>query len=283
MSQTTIFLDGKIVQARRALINSLAPGTVEGQGVFETIRVANGNVYNLEEHLNRMARGLRIFKIKPPCSRRQWRQRLSRIIRINGFTQAGLRIAVWRQHKRVRIAIVGRAIKGHAGPEHKAGMTAIISSVKRNKSRYSNVKSIAYECFRRAWEEARQNGFDEALLLNNRREIVEGSRTNIFYASKGKLFTPAVRCGCLNGITRKTILCCAREINIPCSVTRAPVARLIRADEAFVTNALIGIVPLISVNSHVIGTGEAGSLTRRLMEAYYRKMHLSCPPKSKSL
>ena len=258
-------------------MDSLLPGVLQGQGVFETMRVYNGTIFSLAKHFDRLFRGLKLLKIPSPYSKKQWQKYLYQTIKVNSLKEARIRLAVWREKGKLRIAIVCQDFKDSLIRKDQMSLRAIISSVRRKKTRYSNIKSMDYLCFRQAFNEAKEQGFDEAILLNNRKEIVEGSRTNIFYIKKEVLYTPAVKCGCLNGITRQIVLQCAHQLGIPNKVVTAHTQKLIRCDEAFVTNALIGVVPLTAVGDRLIGHGKAGLLTKKIMNAYNANVHSACP------
>ena len=273
----SIFLDGHFVKARENLIDSLSPGIIHGKGAFETMRVYNGKIFVLEEHFKRLVRGLKRFRIRSPYSTKQWEKYLYQTIKTNSLKEARIRLAVWRENRRLRIAIVCQDINPSWDRKYTKGIKAGISDIKRKRSRFSNVKSIDYSCFRQAFEEAKKRGYDEAVLLNNCNEVVEGSRTNIFIVKKGILYTPAVQCGCLNGITRQIVIQLARQHGVSCRVTVLTIRDLHSADEVFVTNSLIGISPVTTLSGRLIGQGKAGPLTRKLMNAYKTIVHSACP------
>jgi len=276
MKTKSIFLDGQMIKARMEFIDSLAPGIVQGKGVFETMRVYSGKIYALQKHFDRLFRGLRLLGIRSPYTKKQWEQHLYQTINVNSLKEARIRLAVWREGGKLRIAIVCQDVKRDHPRKKQSGLKAMISGVRRNKTRYSNIKSMDYLCFRKAFKQAEEQGFDEAILMNNRGEIVEGSRTNVFFVKKGILYTPAVTCGCLNGITRQIVLQCARHLKITSKVTIVSPQKLIRSDEAFVTNSLIGVVPLIVVGVRVIGQGKPGQVTKKIMDVYSANVHSSC-------
>jgi len=268
MTIQSIFLDGEMVKARPRLIESLVPGIVQGKGVFETMRLFNGTIFMLEEHLGRLFRGLKTFKIQPPYSKGKLKQYLYQTIKMNTLKEARIRLAVWKTDQRLHIAIVCQNIGKRSDAKYKEGFKAILTDVQRNKTRYSNIKSMDYSCFRTAFQKAQEEGCDEAILLNNRRELVEGSRTNIFYIKDQMLFTPAVKCGCLSGITRKIVIQCARRLKITCRAVAADIGDLLKSDEAFVTNSLIGVMPLTVIDGKMIGRGKMGPLTQKILQTY---------------
>lgn len=283
MTSKALFLDGRMIRASDKLVESLTPGVVQGKGVFETMRVCGGAIFALEAHMIRLLQGLKTLNMRMPCSRKQLKKYLDRVIRVNHFKEARLRLAVWKEGRSLRLTIVGQDTVGYSAHKYKKGFKAVISDIQRKKTRFSHIKSMDYGCFRQAFMEARRRKCDEAILLNNCKEIVEGSRTNVFLIKKGVLYTPATRCGCLNGITRQIVISLARQMNISCRAVAVDVRRLQQADEAFVTNSLMGIMPLTVVAGKEIGRGEAGPLTQKLLRAYRSNVHSSCPPQSKSV
>ena len=123
-SQNSIFLDGKMVNARDELIQSLAPGMVCGSGAFETMRVYNGNIFAWNEHSDRLLSGLKVFKIRSPYSKKQWEQYLYRAIKRNALKEAKIRLAVWKEPREVRMAIVCQGISGRQERKFKRGFKA---------------------------------------------------------------------------------------------------------------------------------------------------------------
>ena len=139
-----------------------------------------------------------------------------------------------------------------------------------------------YGLFREELLKARNSGYDEVVFLNKHGQLVEGATTNLFFVKNNILFTPAVACGCLNGITRQIIKQCASQAGIRCRPIRAGVSRLAQADEAFLTNSVIGVMPLTQLNGYWIGGGQTGPITFRLLQAYQEFLIKSAFQNSKS-
>jgi len=278
-----IFLDGEIVKARKDRIEALAPGVVKGYGAFETMGVYNGQIFAWEEHFNRLKRGLACFDIRLPYSKKYFAQCLRDIIRLNGWPRAAIRLSVWREGNRRRTSIISRAACDFSRQEYRKGWAAMISSHRRVKHRYTHIKSMDYRLFRRAFDEAVAHGCDEAILLNNRGELVEGSRTNVFFIKKNILYTPPVYSGCLNGIIRQKVLGYARGIGVLCVIEPWHAEALYKSDEAFLTNSGMGVMPLTVVNGRPVGRGAVGPITDEILNAYFQDVHFSCPPSDKSV
>jgi len=121
-----------------------------------------------------------------------------------------------------------------------------------------------------AREAARVEGADEAIMLNGRGLIADGSAFNVFVVRDGSLQTPTVKDGALPGVTRGAVLELASEAGISAEEEALTLDDLRSADEAFLTNAIAGVMPLVSVDGGKIGDGRPGPLTRRIRELYER-------------
>jgi branched-subunit amino acid aminotransferase/4-amino-4-deoxychorismate lyase len=153
--------------------------------------------------------------------------------------------------------------------KYETGFKAAVSFLRRNsQSPLSRLKSTCYMENILARTAARAAGCDEAIFLNEQGYLAEGSSTNIFLVSNGELITPCFESGVLPGITRDAVLEIARTSNIKATERWVQLNELIEAQEAFVTNSILELMPLVSVESRPIGTGKPGKLTGDLLFAY---------------
>jgi len=153
--------------------------------------------------------------------------------------------------------------------EYELGFKAVLSSLRRNShSPLSRLKSTCYLDNILARTEAKAAGCDEAILLNESGYLAEGSTTNVFLVSKGDLITPSLESGVLAGITREAVLEIAQALNVSTVEREVETRELSEAEEAFVTNSLLEIMPLTWLDRKPIGTGKPGQLTKRLMAGY---------------
>jgi len=116
--------------------------------------------------------------------------------------------------------------------------------------------------------EAKTAGCNEAIMLNERGYLAEGSISNIFLVSKRILITPSLKSGVLPGITREAVLEIARAWNITTAERQVELKELTEAEEAFVTNSVLELMPLTWFAGKAIGLGKSGQLTKKLMAAY---------------
>lgn len=267
MSKKFLWLDGKLAEAKHSLLESLTPGVLKAKGVFETMRVSSGKVALLEAHLKRMSRGLKVLGIRRSMSYRTIPANIRQLLRVVSLTEARVRVMLWQKGAGVHCAIVAEALAPPSARQYKEGFKAILTNGHRRQTPVP-IKSLDYAIFREGLRKARAAGFDEALFVNRKNELVEGSRTNIFLVKDNVLLTPPIASGCLPGVTRQVVLARARKLKLRCVAKTLNAQDLSETDEAFVTNALLGIMPLTRLGSKQIGTGKPGPVTRRLCKAY---------------
>jgi len=268
LKASVIYLDGKGMIATKAYIQYLSPGEIEGKGMFETMRIVKGNYFCLDEHLARMKRGLALLKFRMPFTRSKLKAQISAVMQSNKIDDARVRFSAWKEDGVLHNAVVCYPSTKYSTSKLKKGFSTMVSQVVRNKTRLSHVKSIQYGLFKEALLEARAKGFDEAILLDKEKNVVEGAFTNIFYVKNRVLYTPSIDCGCLNGITRNVVIECARKAGIKCMTIKEGIINFIKADEVFLTNSAIGVMPLTKINNDVINGGRAGEMTLFLRELY---------------
>ena len=271
-----IFLDGQMIKANCSFIESLSPGRIRAEGVFETMRVYQGKLFAFESHLRRMKKGAKIFQITVPYSLKKIQGIIDQLLKMNHLKEARVRLAIFRDGRLVRISIVCQPLLSFSTRTYKEGFRAIILKMKHPRTKYSHVKSMDYRFFREALLAAERQGCQEALLLNDRNELLEGSRTNVFFVKNHVLYTPVVYCGCLNGITRQIVLKCAKKLGLSCKVVRTSFQQLREADEAFLTNSLIELMPLTVIEGLKIGRGTIGLVTSKILRAYREYIKKYC-------
>jgi branched-subunit amino acid aminotransferase/4-amino-4-deoxychorismate lyase len=284
MKKEWMFLDGRWMKAELSFSEKFSPGKIKGKGVFETMRAVEGKIFLLEEHLARLQDGLKIFKVGLPLPLKQMAEVLRQTLFLSDLRDARIRLSVWERNGRRHIFIMVISYEPYPPAKYKKGFTAALSSIRQDQGgAFARVKSLDYKKFLAAHQEALRKGCDEAILLNKKGKLTEASRSNIFFVERGVLKTPALTCGCLDGITRRAVLRLAKEIKIPSKAVSAGLESLQESDEAFLTNSLIGIMPMTFLNGKPIHHGKKGPITERLMKAYRNSLVSSCSFKPLSL
>ncbi|MBI5150258.1 MAG: aminotransferase class IV family protein [Candidatus Omnitrophica bacterium] len=268
MRKLTIWLDDKFRETTPTLLRSLAPGILKAKGVFETMRVSNGKIDLLKAHLQRMSRGLKVLKMgTAPFKKKALSPLMRQLLRVNRLKDARVRLMVWKEGRGLHRAIVVQPLEKLTAAQYRRGFSVLLMKGHRRQTPVP-VKSLDYAIFREGLRKAREGGFDEALFVNHKSELVEGSRTNIFLVKDNCIFTPPITSGCLSGIMRQQVISAARRLKLRCAVRPLTAADLFAADEALLTNALLGIMPLTRLDKQKISTGKPGPVTIRFSKKF---------------
>lgn len=264
----TIFLNGKFVLEEGAKISALPGGYLYGWGIFETMRSYNNKIVYLEQHLSRIKKSCKLINMRFPYNINKLKEVIKRTVKINGFSDAYVRLTLRKSKAGTEASVITKVYQPPPSKKYKDGFRACISMLKQNEgSLLSRIKTENRLLYQLSYLKAREKGFDESIILNSRGYITEASRSNLFFIKKDEIFTPNLECGCLEGVTRKVIFDFAKKYGIPLEEGNFTLSNLYDATEAFLTNSLMGIMPLASIEKSRIGKGR-NKLTRFFMERY---------------
>lgn len=268
--QEIIFLNGKFIPEEESQISVLTPGFLYGWGLFETMRAYNNRIVYFDAHLERLKRSARLLDIRCPYSLARFKEIIYEAVKINGLRDASIRLTLWKCESGADTLIIAKKYQPCSSQKYKKGFRASISPFRQNENSFlAQLKTTNYLLYRLAYAKAREKGFDEAVILNQKGNIAEASRSNLFFIKDKELFTPSLACGCLNGITRRVIFDLAKKYHIKAYEGVFSILDLYACDEAFLTNSLMGIMPLVSVEGHRIHRGRSRyKLTRFFIEKY---------------
>lgn len=265
MTDTFIVLNSKLIRAAQGLQDELTPGIIDRKGVFETAGVHDGKIFAWDEHVVRLKKGLKLLKIVMPQTEKYFLEASRKVIHKNKMNDCNLRISVWKDTK-INFAVAARRRQKISAKEFQNGFKAAISPHIHPKRQFSSVKSLEYSLFRKAFIAAKEKKCDEAILINGSKNVVEGSRTNLFLVKNGRIITPPVSSGCLNGVARNYIIALCRELKNPCDVKNFKVEDLMNADEVFCTNSSLGLMPITAIDHQKIKQGKIGPISYQLNE-----------------
>jgi branched-subunit amino acid aminotransferase/4-amino-4-deoxychorismate lyase len=172
------------------------------------------------------------------------------------------------------VFIVARQVTSPSPEVYQRGYKAVISSFKRNsQSPLAQIKSTCCMENILAIQEAKASGFDEALILNEKGMLAEGSTCNIFLVEDKTLVTPTIQSGALPGITREVVLELAQSLRIKAEEREVHAEEIAQANEVFRTSSILEIMPITHLGEKPIGGGKPGPITQRLMVAYSELVH----------
>lgn len=262
-----IYLNGIITLASEARIDPADRGFTLSDGLFETLRVRAGQPLRLAAHLSRLRDGASVLGLPVPLADEALAEALTATAAANGLTEAVLRLTLTRgpaprgllppDPPTPTLLITAAPPPPPAGP-----LRAIVATMTRRNehSPLSRCKSLAILDNVLARREAAERGAEDAILLNSAGRLAETTISNLFLVINGQVLTPSLAEGALPGVMRAEVIALTGA-----SETLLDPGELLRADEAFVTNAL-GIRPLLAVNGRAVGIEAAGPLTQRLLK-----------------
>jgi branched-chain amino acid aminotransferase len=236
-------------------------GILQGDGLFETMRAYNGNIFAIEEHMERLVRSARTIKMLNIPPEEELINACQSVVDANKLKSARVRLTVTRGPADGRkMTVIVTAEEYKEKPEDLAckGINAItLSGFRSSTDVLATVKSTSYQRLALARRIAGSAGCEEAILINEHGNISEGSYSNIFAVKGQEIITPPVTDGLLPGITRSLIMEIARKNDFKVKEQSIAAAQIPAMDEIFITNSLIEIMPVASVDGlkieHKIG------------------------------
>lgn len=276
-----VYLNGSLVPRSEARVSVFDRGFLYGYGLFETMRAYNGRIFRLHSHVERLIASAKIIGIRLDMGI-DLGKACEETLRANGLKEARLRLTVSRGEAATfsgesspTVAVTASRYSPLPAEVYERGYRALVSSHRRfSLSPLSRIKSDNYLPGILARMEAEAAGLDEALLLNEHGHIAEAAMSNIFFVDSDGLVTPPVESGILPGITRQVVMGLARDMGMAVSEEEVNLRDLGRFNEAFLTNSVMEVMPLVLIIedglARDIGTGQTGAVTRRLMSAYRR-------------
>jgi branched-chain amino acid aminotransferase len=275
-----IYLDGKIVPAEEAKVSVFDHGLLYGDGVFEGIRLYAGRIFRLDEHIDRLFDSAQAIMLRVPMSKEELKEACCATCRANGLRDGYIRLVVTRgvgylglnpfKCDKASVIIIAATIELYPEEVYRVGLNLITASTVRvNPAAVSpSIKSLNYLNNILAKIEAVNAGTVEAIMLNSEGHVAECTGDNIFIIRKGKIETPPISAGALNGITRAVAIELAGTMKIPVGEPNLTRYDLMTADECFLTGTAAEIVPVVKIDGRVIGNGKPGRVTLKLMEAF---------------
>jgi branched-chain amino acid aminotransferase len=247
------YVNGRFVPEDEATVSIFDRGFLYGDGVFETMRVYGGRIFRALEHLDRLYNGLAALAMETIFTSEEFRAVCRVLIERNRVTDGVARIYVTRDSTVVTV---------RTGVLKTVPLSAIVSTVHvdAHLSQYKTANRLPYIL---AQLQAKNEGTDEAVVLNGAGHVVEFATSNLFVVKDEELLTPPLSDGPLPGITRHAVIALAEEARLPVREKSFGPEFLETADEVFATNSLIEIALVTS-------WGNSSRMTERLCEAYRR-------------
>lgn len=275
-----IYISGKYYDKENAKVSVYDHGFLYGDGVFEGMRSYGGKVFRLKQHLDRLWASAKAIWLTIPISKEEMAKAVNETLATNGIKDGYIRLVVTRgagalgldpnKCSNPQVIVIADHIQLYPQEMYQNGLEIVTASTIRNHSAALSprIKSLNYLNNIMAKIEGLQAGCVEALMLNAKGEVAECTGDNIFIVRSGVLMTPPIDAGILEGITRDAVIELAQELKIP--VQQVPFVRhdIFIADECFLTGSAAEVIPVVKLDSRVIGDGQPGPITKKLTERF---------------
>ena len=280
-----IYLDGKLVDEADAKVSVFDHGLLYGDGVFEGIRLYGGNVFRLDEHLERFEYSAKAILLDLPLTRAEWSAAVCETCRQNGLVDGYIRLVITRGVGDLGLApwlcskpsyfIIASKISLYPAEHYEKGLAIVTVPTRRigPASLPATIKSLNYLNNILGKIEAKQFGALEGIMLNDQGYVAEATADNVFIVHKGEIITPSASAGALKGVTRSAILDISKTLGLPMREANLTRYDLWCSDECFLTGSGAEVIPVIKLDGRTIGDGTPGPITKKVL-AEFRKLVL---------
>jgi branched-chain amino acid aminotransferase len=276
-----IFINGEFHDRENAKISVYDHGLLYGDGVFEGIRSYGGNVFRMDEHLNRLWDSAKAIWLEIPMSKEEVSAAIYEALDLNGLTDGYVRLIVTRgagtlgldpnKTSDPQVIIIADKISLYPEELYRDGLEIVTASTVRTSpaALSPRIKSLNYLNNIMAKLEGLQAGCLEALMLNHKGEVAECTADNIFLVKNKVLSTPPNDAGILAGVTRRAVIELARDAGYEVREEALTRHDVYVADEFFLTGTAAEVMPVVQVDNRAIGDGTPGPVTRDLKDRFH--------------
>ncbi len=280
-----VYLDGQLVDKADAKISVFDHGLLYGDGIFEGIRLYEGNIFRLEEHLERFEFSAKALMMDMPWSREEISKAVCDSCRANGLKDGYIRLIATRgigdlglspwSCPKPSLIVIADTIALYPPEHYEKGLKIVTVPTRRmNPAALSPaIKSLNYLNNIMAKMEARQFGALEAIMLNDQGLVAECTGDNIFIVQRGKILTPSAQQGILKGITRDAIFDIVEGLGYTIGEHELTRYDVWNAEEVFLTGTGAEVIPVVALDGRTIGNGTPGAIFKNILEAFRLRVH----------
>jgi len=281
-----VYLNGEFLPEADAKVGVDDGGWLHGAGLFETMRAENGRIFRLESHVERLMRSatglLRPIERENLPAENDFRELLER----NGLTTSRVRMTVSAGSMRgdlttgeakLNVCVTASKLASYSARLYETGVDVVVCDFRQSPSDpLAGHKTTSYLPRLLALRKAQQARCTEAIWFTTSNRLAEGSISNVFLLSRGTLKTPPLDTPVLPGIARGVIVEIARRDGLEVQECSLTIDDLLDADEVFLTNTIMQVMPVVRVEKHTIGDGHVGPVSRRLRKEYQKLVREEC-------
>ncbi len=271
------YVQGEFLPEAQATVPVLDRGLMLGDGIFETVRLKDGSIEFFDDHYARFCRSAELVRMRQPWSGPELESICAKICHLSHLTDASVRITLTRGAYKGTLSDTGdppRLVVTCSDVErtdpklYTEGVAISIASFPKVHAIDPSIKATQYLPAVLARLEADSQGCYESLFLDPKGRVLELSSASFFGVKSGQILTPPLRLGLLPGITRAAVMRLAKQDKIPSKETVLRVPDLNGLDEAFLTSAVRGVMPIVRIAGVPVGAGRPGPVTSRILKAF---------------
>jgi branched-subunit amino acid aminotransferase/4-amino-4-deoxychorismate lyase len=274
-----VFLNGSLLPAMQAQIGIDDSSFLYGIGLFETMRAVGGRLFRFQDHWQRLAASAQSLSIVNTYTESQVWDGIDQVLQVNRLTDARIRLTLTggslraEENRRSTLLITAAPFVPYPKEYFEKGVRVVITDYRQNpKDPFTGHKTTCYGPRLAALRGAHEKLAAEALWFTTENRLAEGCISNVFLVRQGKLLTPPLSTPVLPGIARKTVLELAQQEKILSEERPLDINDLLAAEEVFLTNVVMTILPVVAVEAHTVGEGKPGPLTKHLTEKYEERL-----------
>ncbi len=268
-------IDGEFVPRSKACISVYDNALLYAEGLFETLLAVDRHVVYMTHHLQRLSAGLKVTGLKLPVKRGTLKEWMRMTVAAHPSHIKKLRLTITsgeasRWGGRDGLPRIILTATSHEFPQEPFRLNVAEFRIDED-SVFRRIKTISYAIHAAALKQARREKLDDAILLNSKNHVAEVTSANIFWVKRGRVYTPPISAGCLDGVTRLELLAQAPKWGVSIAERNCSLDTLIKADEVFISSTLKVVSPVGMIKTDK-GTVrfETGPVTRMLQENFYK-------------
>ena len=269
-----VFLNSELIESEKAKVSVADSGFLYGAGLFETMRSYDGIVFSLEDHLNRLFSSAEKLSIKNSYEKSYVEEAIYKTLKANELTDARIRLTLTSgpmsdPDSPATLLITAAKIQPYPDEYYKNGVMVILSPFRQNPDDPTcGHKTTSYFSRMLGLQMAHQKRAAEALWFTPDNQLAEGCVSNVFLVKNSTLCTPPLTTPVLAGIARKAVCQIAAENSVKLVEQKLSIDDVLTADEVFLTNVIMKIMPVNSVEKHTIADGKIGTVTKKMMQYF---------------
>ena len=279
-----VFLNGQLVDVNKACISVTDSGLLYGAGLFETMRSYNGVVFALKDHLDRLFFSARTLSINLAYDRKYITDVIYKVLQANKLTDARLRLTLTNgpmsqsdEQRKATLLITATKLQPYPAEYYKKGVLVVLCPFKQNAGEPTcGHKTTSYFSRMIALNRAHQKRAAEALWFTTNNRLAEGCISNVFLVKDSVLHTPPIETPVLAGIARKTVCQIALKNSIKLVEKDLSIDDVLAADEIFLTNVIMQIMPVTTVEKHTVSDGKVGTMTKEMQKSFDEFVESQC-------